>query len=395
MEEAYDHLGRNAALINPQSTLKRKRPASRGRPCSPLIDMGAPRPPANTWPIDPIASVPDDVVSQVKQAHANLPLNHHYLLQCWPSAESSPSQNQCERPLITKPPSRRRLPSLSQRGPAEIQYITPPSANTSPECHPRKDGAQGGMVQPVRSQNINHNSSSPNLFLKFNSSPEEAHGGNAQPTSAGIPDYTFCLPNLAPHANHSQTDVQGGIAQRASGATPYLTSYSPKPSPYTNVSQKETQGATTRLTPLEFISSTLRSPYPSPKSSLDTEEALGGVALLSPVEFAYDDVDDDFGRKVYEAYLLSQQRQEGREGRYGVGIAREWKRGSTPLEAREAWEIELERRWEALSDSSEDDGEGGTRPKQRLQPGWSMPLPPDEPLSFTNHCLITYAMEQV
>ncbi|KAL9015344.1 MAG: hypothetical protein Q9173_000043 [Seirophora scorigena] len=331
--------------------------------------MGAPSPQAMSWPAYQIASVPGDMVSQVEQAHASLSLDHHHPLPCWPSAESLSGQKQCVRPLTTEPPSWQRLPSSTQRVPTEIHYINPPSPNTSPKYHPRKGGARGGMAQPIRPRNIDHNSSSPSRFSEVTSSPEEAHDGNAQRTSARTTDYISYWPNHSSHANHSQKEVQGGIAQGASAGTPHLTSYSPNPSLHTNFHQKEAQRSTTQLTGLEFTSTSLRSPYPSPKSSPDTEEAPGGVALLSPVEFAYDDVDDNFGRKVCEAYLLSQQRQEEREERYGVVIAREWKRGSTPIQAREAWEMELERRWEALSNSSEDDGEGGTRPKQRFQPG--------------------------
>lgn len=339
MEEVYNQPGRNAALIHPQPTLKRKRPASQGRPCTPFIDMGAPSPQAMSWPAHQIASVPGDMVSQVEQAHANRSLDHHHLLPCWPSAELLSGQKQCVRPLTTKPPSWRRLPSSTQRAPTEIHYITPPSPNTSPNYHPRQGEARGGMAQPTRPRNIDHNSSSPNRSPEFTSSPEEAHDGNAQRTSARTTGYISYWPNHSSYANHSQKEAEG-----ASAVTTHLTSYSPNPSPYTNLHQKEAQRSTTQPTPLEFTSTTLRSPYPSPKSSPDTEEASGRVALLSPVEFAYDDVDDDFSRKVCEAYLRSQQRQEEREDRYGVVIAREWKRGSTPIEAREAWEMELERR---------------------------------------------------
>ncbi|KAI4178345.1 MAG: hypothetical protein LQ348_005622 [Seirophora lacunosa] len=331
--------------------------------------MGAPSPQAISWPAYQIASVPGDMVSQIEQANANLSLDHHHLLPCWPSAESLSGQKRGVRPLTTKPPSWRRIRSSTQRVPTEIHNINPPSPNTSPGYHPRKGGARGGIAQPIRPRNIDHNSGSPSRFAGYTSSPEEAHDGRAQRTSARTMDYISYWPKHSSHSNHSQKEVQGGIAQGAPAATPHLTSYSPNPSPHTNFHQEEAQSSTTQLTPLEFTSTTLRSPYASPRSRPNTEEAPGRPALLSPFEFAYDDVDDDFGRKVCEAYLLSQQRQEEREGRYGVVIAREWKRGSTPIEAREAWAMELERRWDALSDSSEDDGEGGTRPKQRFQPG--------------------------
>ncbi|KAL8957440.1 MAG: hypothetical protein Q9193_005287 [Seirophora villosa] len=322
-----------------------------------------------SWPAHQIASVPRDMVSQVEHAHANLSLDHHHLLPCWPSAESLSGQKQGVRPLTTKPPSWQRLLSSTQRVPTEIHYIDPPSPNTSPEYHPSKWGARGGMAEPTRPRNIDHNSSSPSRSSGYTSSPEEANDGSAHPTSARTTDHISYWPNHSSHANQSQKEVQGGTAQGASAATPHLTSYWPNPSPHINFHQEEAQRSTTQLTPLEFTSTTLRSPCASPKSSPGTEEAPGRRALLSPFEFAYDDVDDDFSRKVCEAYLLSQQRQKEREVRYGVLIAREWKRGSTPIEAREAWAMELERRWNALSDSSEDDGEGGTRPKQRFQPG--------------------------
>ncbi|KAL9023812.1 MAG: hypothetical protein Q9196_006958, partial [Gyalolechia fulgens] len=95
-------------------------------------------------------------------------------------------------------------------------------------------------------------------------------------------------------------------------------------------------------------------------------ESEGGVASMThqepsqaeyaesppqtPFEFVYQDlVDDDFGRKVCEAFTSSQWRQGWREYRYGESVANEWKRGSTPEEAREAWRAKLEeqdRSWE-------------------------------------------------
>ncbi|KAL8982152.1 MAG: hypothetical protein Q9205_003250 [Flavoplaca limonia] len=186
-------------------------------------------------------------------------------------------------------------------------------------------------------------------------------------------------------------------ALRASAELQDHTSFPPNLSSKSNPSQEESQGGVAQLAPLECTCSSTRSPNPSPQHNPGPEETQGGVALLSPFEVVYDDVDDDFGRKVCEAYLVSQSRQRCRENNYGVDVAREWKKGSTPTEAREARETELQRRWEALSDSSEDDrGEDcdpNRRPKPKkpqfgIQPGGWMLLPPDKP-SLTAHRPIT------
>ncbi|KAI4226224.1 MAG: hypothetical protein L6R40_008301 [Gallowayella cf. fulva] len=96
---------------------------------------------------------------------------------------------------------------------------------------------------------------------------------------------------------------------------------------------------------------------PSPPE--DAEDA--DEPLRSPFEWVYMyPVDQDFGSKVCEAYRLNLLSQCCRESKYGKIVAREWKRGSTPEEAREAWRAEqeeLERRWEIFT--TEEDDENG------------------------------------
>ncbi|KAL8902662.1 MAG: hypothetical protein Q9207_004483 [Kuettlingeria erythrocarpa] len=77
----------------------------------------------------------------------------------------------------------------------------------------------------------------------------------------------------------------------------------------------------------------------------------------TPSEFVYQDrVDDEFGGKVCEAYTSSRWRVAFRERKYGESIAHEWKRGSTPEEAREAYKVhagEVDREMRALSPTPE------------------------------------------
>ncbi|KAI4166485.1 MAG: hypothetical protein LQ343_008013 [Gyalolechia ehrenbergii] len=81
----------------------------------------------------------------------------------------------------------------------------------------------------------------------------------------------------------------------------------------------------------------------------------------TPFEFVWEGlVDEDFGSKVCLAYYSSQWREGFRVSKYGESIATEWKRGSTPEEAREAWRLTLEeqdRRMEASSTEEEEDEE--------------------------------------
>ncbi|KAL8942967.1 MAG: hypothetical protein Q9211_001168 [Gyalolechia sp. 1 TL-2023] len=80
----------------------------------------------------------------------------------------------------------------------------------------------------------------------------------------------------------------------------------------------------------------------------------------TPIEYVYLNlVDEDFGRKVCEAYANSISRENYRVVRYGREVAENWKRGSTPEEAREAWILNLEEQQrmidEPLSDSDPED----------------------------------------
>ncbi|CAO1606501.1 hypothetical protein XANCAGTX0491_010000 [Xanthoria calcicola] len=89
-----------------------------------------------------------------------------------------------------------------------------------------------------------------------------------------------------------------------------------------------------RPDPYKFPRSNPSSPNRFSRVSPGLQETQGGIGPLTPVDFVYDDLDDDFGRKVCEAYLVSQGRQDERKDRYGVKVARDWKKGSTPPEAR-------------------------------------------------------------
>ncbi|KAL8919995.1 MAG: hypothetical protein Q9208_006499 [Pyrenodesmia sp. 3 TL-2023] len=77
----------------------------------------------------------------------------------------------------------------------------------------------------------------------------------------------------------------------------------------------------------------------------------------TPSDFEHQDlVDDNFGGKVCEAYTRSRWQQAFRERRYGDRVACEWKRGSTPEEAREAYKVrmeELDKEWGPLSPTPE------------------------------------------
>ncbi|KAL8940744.1 MAG: hypothetical protein Q9211_002125 [Gyalolechia sp. 1 TL-2023] len=93
--------------------------------------------------------------------------------------------------------------------------------------------------------------------------------------------------------------------------------------------------------PIQEISPWPTPPEPSPHES--QRSSASEIPPRTPFDFVYLHVyDEDFGRKVCDAYFLSRWDEAWRVARYGESIAREWKRGSTPEEAREAWMAKLE-----------------------------------------------------
>ncbi|KAL9005221.1 MAG: hypothetical protein Q9188_001981 [Gyalolechia gomerana] len=107
--------------------------------------------------------------------------------------------------------------------------------------------------------------------------------------------------------------------------------------------------------PTQERSPSATQPEPSPHES--RHSSASETPPRTPFEFVYTNLfDEDFGRKVCEAYLESKWREAGRAFRYGKSVAQEWKRGSTPEEAREAWKAKLEedeRSWYAMSPTPE------------------------------------------
>ncbi|KAL8837312.1 MAG: hypothetical protein Q9170_002569 [Blastenia crenularia] len=94
----------------------------------------------------------------------------------------------------------------------------------------------------------------------------------------------------------------------------------------------------------------------------------------TPFEFVYQyTYDKDFGRKVCDAYERSLDRDGERVIRYGEDIAREWKRGSTPEEARKThsdrhWE-ELDERMRQSALASPSPGADSETNRQRVEGG--------------------------
>ncbi|KAI4188686.1 MAG: hypothetical protein LQ346_005266, partial [Caloplaca aetnensis] len=92
----------------------------------------------------------------------------------------------------------------------------------------------------------------------------------------------------------------------------------------------------------------------------------------SPSDAVHQDlVDEDFGGKICEAYRQSRWQQAFRGRRYGDSVACEWKRGSTPEEAREAYKArmaELHKEWGPLSPTPEsDDPEWAPQMEQKVR----------------------------
>ncbi|KAI4226225.1 MAG: hypothetical protein L6R40_008302 [Gallowayella cf. fulva] len=81
-------------------------------------------------------------------------------------------------------------------------------------------------------------------------------------------------------------------------------------------------------------------------------------------------IDQDFGRKVCGAYTSSLRQQKRRESWYGKSIAREWKRGSTPEAAREAWSKDQDRLWEIFTTTEEEYEDEESWPKAK--PRWGI-----------------------
>lgn len=88
------------------------------------------------------------------------------------------------------------------------------------------------------------------------------------------------------------------------------------------------------------------------------DAAAGGPppsAPCSPKEHAYDYVNPNFGDDVIVAYKASVLRDGYREYKYGPEIANMWKRGSTPVEARESWDTRAARNIAEVDQYSDSD----------------------------------------
>ncbi|KAL8941102.1 MAG: hypothetical protein Q9216_002434 [Gyalolechia sp. 2 TL-2023] len=123
-------------------------------------------------------------------------------------------------------------------------------------------------------------------------------------------------------------------------------------------------------------------PEPSPHGS--RPPSASETSPRTPFEFVYTNaIDHDFGQKVCDAYQNSRWREMWRINMYGESVASEWKNGSTPEEAREAFKAmleEQERDWNDLTPS--DEGERiEWRAKRQQEPVGRPVTEPDIPVT--------------
>ncbi|KAL8732791.1 MAG: hypothetical protein Q9166_002573 [cf. Caloplaca sp. 2 TL-2023] len=178
------------------------------------------------------------------------------------------------------------------------------------------------------------------------------------------------VPSAAPATEHlpkqeeslSLTQLEPSSHEAFQSAAEHLPTQVKPPSPTRLESSfHEALGSVTEHLP------TTEKPPSATKLEPSFHEALQSASVPSvqptpprtPYEHVYLNlVDDDFGRKVSERYVFSVWRDGFRRYRYGSQVAREWKQGSTPEEAREEWRAKLEHQqqaWDAISDTESDE----------------------------------------
>ncbi|KAL9031743.1 MAG: hypothetical protein Q9196_000253 [Gyalolechia fulgens] len=95
-------------------------------------------------------------------------------------------------------------------------------------------------------------------------------------------------------------------------------------------------------------------PEPSSNKVVQSVPSPPSSPPRTPYEYVcLDVVDEDFGRKVSSQYFISVTRDGYRANKYGAEVAQQWKRGSTPEEAREEYKAKIKRQEEAFNEYSD------------------------------------------
>ncbi|KAL9601231.1 MAG: hypothetical protein Q9219_002636 [cf. Caloplaca sp. 3 TL-2023] len=209
--------------------------------------------------------------------------------------------------------------------------------------------------------------------------------------------------------SHASLQLSNASSRKQQGVLTPLSSQSP-PSPQTPTpSVPLTNHATDPLTKEQIVSingdleadqpsslqvqkevtpiSPQNAPHAAPATSIAQEHLRSTSAGLestpspqTPFEFVWEGYyDPEFGKKVSDAYVGSRWRQSARVYKYGREVAEEWKRGSTPEEAREKWRQKLEEQERDWAEITESEPEDDLPPaEQKTQEGEVIPYPAQE-----------------